>query len=335
MNTDTPHSSASTSGPVALSHADYLDGWRGLAIALVLQSHFWDVLRFQSGGLGVDIFFSLSGLLMSNLLFIRRMPLGTFYKRRISRIFPAFVLFVLVIYLPAIVRGTSGALREASSTLIFLRTYFPTSPSIWSSSFPISHIWSLNVEEHSYVFLSMLTLIPLLRGREWFVLIGAGTACLLTGLVYLHFPAIRPHYALYNIGTETAAAPLLVSAGYALCSHRYSTYVRGWMPLASLGLAVICYTSLAPEFFSPFLLAFTTNHLQQAPSWFRAILESRVMRMLGIWSFSLYLWQQPFSDNANGLVGGRKTGFLLTVMVGLASYYLLEKPIRSRLNKRW
>ena len=80
-------------------HVNYLDGWRGLAIALVLESHFVGLLPVAAGRFGVDVFFCLSGFLMSGLLFIQRQSLVTFYKRRVSRIMPAFFAFVITVYL--------------------------------------------------------------------------------------------------------------------------------------------------------------------------------------------------------------------------------------------
>ncbi len=80
---------------------DYLDGWRGIAILLVLQSHFLPLsnwLDIDSGRLGVDAFFCLSGLLMSNILFIKRTPLRDFYIRRASRILPAFLCFTTIVF---------------------------------------------------------------------------------------------------------------------------------------------------------------------------------------------------------------------------------------------
>ena len=98
---------------------DYLDGWRGLAIVLVLQSHFLPSHAIDSGQLGVDIFFCLSGLLMSNLLFVKRVSLVHFYKRRISRILPAFLLFITVVYglaawRASAVGGTRSSPRRSS-----------------------------------------------------------------------------------------------------------------------------------------------------------------------------------------------------------------------------
>ena len=76
-----------------------LDGWRGIAILLVLQAHFLPINYIHTGRFGVDVFFVLSGLLMSNILFVKRTPLKIFYVRRISRIFPVFFVFVITVYL--------------------------------------------------------------------------------------------------------------------------------------------------------------------------------------------------------------------------------------------
>ena len=77
-------------------HFDYLDGWRGLAIAFLLVGHFFPVPGINFGRVGVDFFFVLSGLLMCRLLFIKEVPIKTFYKRRIARIFPVVLLSLAV-----------------------------------------------------------------------------------------------------------------------------------------------------------------------------------------------------------------------------------------------
>ena len=76
----------------------HYDGWRGMAIAVVLLSHFINILGLYAGKFGVAAFFVLSGALMSSILFVKRIPLATFYKRRISRIFPVFFIYVSSVY---------------------------------------------------------------------------------------------------------------------------------------------------------------------------------------------------------------------------------------------
>ena len=144
---------------------DYLDGWRGLAISLVLCAHFLPESRLvDSGQLGVNVFFSLSGFLMSNILFVKRTPIPTFYRHRISRICPVFFLFVASIYFAGWCFGRSNSWVEIISTATFLRTYFPVPPTIWRSDLPIGHLW-LNAEEHCYVILSVVAFFAFLSTR--------------------------------------------------------------------------------------------------------------------------------------------------------------------------
>lgn len=321
--------------PRLADRVDYLDGWRGLAILLVLQSHFLPWPAIDSGQLGVDIFFCLSGLLMSNLLFVKRVPLLQFYKRRISRILPAFVMFVAIVYGAAAWHGVGRGWDEIVSTLLFLRTYLPDHPDIWNTGLPIGHLWSLNVEEHSYVLLSLLTLVAALRGRVAWVL--AGVSGLVMGLYYVYETSPRFAGTSFEIRTEIAASFLLVSAGYFLVRHRVAPLVKPWMPLAALLVAATGYLPhahwWASAIVAPLGLAFCVNHLELTPAGVRRLLTWRPMRQMGIWSYSIYLWQQPFfTYKATLPTGAAVIGALLA---GLASFYLLENPCRDWINRRW
>jgi len=322
-------------GQQLADRVDYLDGWRGLAILLVLQSHFLPTHVIDSGQLGVDIFFCLSGLLMSNLLFVKRVSLVHFYKRRISRILPAFLLFLTVIYGLAAWSGIGRGWNEILASVLFLRTYVPAQPDIWSTGLPIGHLWSLNVEEHSYVFLSLLTLVAVLRQREAWVLAAVCAATM--GLYYVYETTPRIASTSFEIRTEIASSFLLASAGYFLVKHRLSPFVKPWMPLLALGLAVPGYLPHAhwwmSAIVSPLALAFCVNHLAATPAAVREALASWPLRMMGIWSYSIYLWQQPFYDYKASLPDG--VAVVAAMLTGLASFYLFENPCRNWINKRW
>jgi peptidoglycan/LPS O-acetylase OafA/YrhL len=318
------------------SRVDYLDGWRGLAITLVLCAHFLPFpLGLNAGRLGVDIFFCLSGFLMSNILYVKRTPLTVFYKRRISRILPVFLLFVAMTYtVDWFMRGPRSWV-EVISTATFLRTYIPATPTIWQVDLPIGHLWSLNVEEHSYIFLSIVAAVALARGRESFVLIAAGLLTMVIHLAYIKFPAIAPSSG--DLGTEVTASHLMISAGYFLIRGHFRRFVQPWMPIAALMLAAFCYTRFAPWWSpllaSPFLLAFAVNHLSEAAEGFHRVLAFAPLRYLGLWSYSIYIWQHPFYKYQDLLAPG--AAFAGAMVLSLLSFYCFEAPVRSWLNKRW
>jgi len=313
---------------------DYLDGWRGLAIALVLQAHFFNVIVFDSGRLGVDIFFVLSGLLMSKILFVKRTPLPLFYERRVSRILPVFLLFVITVFLVAPVFGLSSNIVEFASTLIFLRTYVPAEPDIWNSTLPIGHLWSLNVEEHSYIFMSLLTLIAFIKKREVFVLISIGVLAIFTQIYYAKHLILAP--SGYELRTECAISFIMISAGYCLVKDKVTKFVWPFIPVITLVFAILCYTNASPWWtkilISPFLLSFTANHLSESWTGMLDALSFKPLILLGNWSYSIYLWQQPFYSYKSYFYPG--VAFVLSIIVSIFSFYIFENPTRQWLNER-
>lgn len=309
----------------------YLDGWRGVAIALVLLSHFASIHEPRLGRLGVDLFFVLSGLLMSRILFEQKTPLATFYRRRASRILPVFLLYVAVVFLVYAAAGTNFTMSEFVSTLTFTRTY--VGESAYLSDYPLGHVWSLNVEEHSYVLLSAVAALPLLSRNKGWILIGIAACSAMAMAMYW----LAGSDADYMIRTECAALPIMLSAGYRQIRAVFLPYVRPWMAPAAIALAIGCYTRFAGPVgpaAAPFLLAFAVNHIGSTDA-ARRLLEHGALRMLGIWSFSIYLWQQPFYRLVLAKTLPPISGLALAMIVGLLSYYAWESPIRRWLNEHW
>ncbi len=332
---------ASSHGQSELQRVDYLDGWRGLAIAFVLVSHFYPIEGFNLGRFGVDVFFVLSGMLMSNILYVRRVPLATFYKRRFSRVFPVFFVFLSLVCLGSLLFGLSEEHKNYFYSLFFLRAYFPPEPYLWNTGLPIGHIWSLNVEEHCYLALSLLTLMPLFRQREQWPLLLLGGSSILLNYLYTAYPNIASLHS--NLKTEIVANHLLVSAGYFLIKRRFGVRVPGWLPMLTFGLAAYCYDADAPFYapwlLSPLLLAFTVNHLDALPGLVTDLLALKPLRLLGIWSYSIYLWQQLFYFYGKPVITGFPLAGLilicLSIGLGVMSFYWLENPVRRYLNNRW
>ena len=320
---------------------NYLDGWRGLAISLVLIDHFLHVPFINLGRFGVDIFFVLSGMLMSKILFVNRMPLLKFYKRRISRVFPVFFIFLSSFYLASYLFDLSKEYENYLYALFFLRSYIPVTPDLWNTGIPVGHIWSLNVEEHCYIILSLITLIGFFRKFEFIPLLLMGIAVVFLQYVYVTYPGWET--LNYQIKTEIVASHLLLSSGYYLIKKYFEKFIYSWMPVVTFFLSLYCYSDYAHEyaswFFSPFLLAFTVNHLDKIPAVIKRFLENKNLRLLGLWSYSIYLWQQPFYfylvKYEQTMIITRLLILAVVLLVGFLSFYYLENPVRKYLNNNW
>lgn len=322
-------------GMASSQRIDYLDGWRGLAILVVLVAHFGHLERTNLGLFGVELFFVLSGLLMARILYEQRMPIGEFYRRRIARIFPLFYLFIFTILVVEWARGAHVGWKEALSLSTFTRTYVGY---VFNDPFPVHHIWSLNVEEHCYLLLALIALSAVLRRRAALTLIALSMLTFVAiGLHHL----LQGHARLYLYDTECAATGLLLSAGYRLLHRRVQ--VPSWAPLAALALAPWFYLPTTPAASTmqlaaqlavpPFLLAFAVNHLGSSPAWFLNLLRARWLRLLGVISFSVYMWQQPLYLNSNRFPW--HSAVVCALLIGAGSFYWYESPVRRWLNAHW
>src|SRR5437660_1401941 len=111
------------------THLNYLDGWRGLAIGCLLVGHFFPVPGINLGAIGVNLFFVLSGLLMGRLLFLRETPIALFYRRRVSRIFPAHLTFLVLVGTAYWALGIEIQWGELFRALLFVNNYSVGMPS--------------------------------------------------------------------------------------------------------------------------------------------------------------------------------------------------------------
>ena len=314
------------------------DGWRGIAIVMVLCGHFFDIQWLWEDRMGVDIFFVLSGMLMSIILFDKRQSLKDFYIRRLSRIFPTLLVYVLTIFSFAAIMSLPFDGIEVVSSLVFLRTYFPVEPDIWASPVSIGHLWSLNVEEHAYLFLSFLTLLMVNRRHIAYLLMALVIISIsLSFYKYLTLPADA--FTLYLIRTESSVVFIFVSAAYGVLYRQARWTVHPLVPVASFLVALLCYAQSAPTWLiftiCPVLLAITVNHLERVPEIFSRLLSVTPLRYIGLWSYSVYLWQQFFFEYSWKIPGGPLVAMLLAIAVGAASFYFLENPVRHWINAKW
>ena len=288
--------------------------------------------------MGVDVFFVLSGMLMSNILFIDRMMLRDFYIRRFSRVIPTLLAFLCVSFILAVLMRYDFKISELVASAFFIRTYFPVEPAYFTSPLPTGHLWSLSVEEHSYIIMSLMSMFLLSRGKIMLALFSIYLFSVgINFYNYTIMPAKEFEFSL--IRTEAAIGFIAFSAAYNLFRKERSISVHPWVPLAFLLIAFVCYFDAAPIWLTflvcPVLLGVAINHLTESAKPLQLFLTIAPLRWLGVLSYSIYLWQQIFYKLFYTLPGKELTGFILSIVVGAMSFYLFEDPIRRHINQRW
>jgi peptidoglycan/LPS O-acetylase OafA/YrhL len=320
-----------------LGHRRALDGLRGVAILLVL---FYHAYGHPSGGFyGVDVFFVLSGFLITTLLLeevdvTARIDLGAFYRRRARRLLPALVVFLAVLAAGGLLRGRTGLVAaEVAAGLGYAMNVVRAAGS--AQTLPLTgHLWSLAEEEQFYLVWPAV-LIVLLRRRPRHL--GAFlTACI--ALVVLYRAALllagTGHERLY-FAPDTHADPILIGCLLAVIRRSGRAVVPTWLGIvAAGGLGVLAAGS--EHFSTPSLLVGTTAAgLFAATVLAAGLTEGHVVeRALSVaplvWvgqiSYSLYLWQQLVFK-----VSGENppVTVVASIVVAAASYRFVERPFRS------
>jgi peptidoglycan/LPS O-acetylase OafA/YrhL len=313
-----------------------LDGLRAVAVGLVLLSHS-RVPGFQDGGLGVDLFFVLSGYLITSLLTREieqtgKLDLLKFYLRRLKRLTPP-LLILAVAYLafaPAVwpertvVQHTRYVLAAAAYLMDFVRSGRP-----WFAN-PLEHTWSLAVEEHFYMLwpLALLGLLSLQRRLLLPVLLTGFALATLWRCAGLYLYGWEVAYFRFDFRLSGlllgAALSLIPSAGkttrFALYSVALSVVV---VNMAYLQTALVLCT------FAEAVAALTILAVLQGEAW-TSWLAHPVLVYVGRVSYGFYLFHYPLTwwltDHASWPVtllfaGGG--GLLLASL----SYHFVERPV--------
>jgi peptidoglycan/LPS O-acetylase OafA/YrhL len=311
-----------------LRRLQFLDGWRGIAIIALLLGHFSTFPMINPGRLGVELFFVLSGRLMAQILFEERLSLRHFVFRRFSRIYPALLAFVLTSWAAtSVIPSLNVHGRDVLVALTFTLNYV-------GASGTFRHIWSLCVEEHAYLLLSIIAFVS--RRRDIPVLRILGTLsfiCVLNGA--LQTVVFDWSYSAVYWRTDVRAGSVLMGAAvYLWCREHDNT--PSMLPLAAVLVGITLSMRIFPDYVKYSLgtlcLSYAVANLQRVTPLFVSFLSSKPFVFVGVMSFSLYLWQQPFHV-------WRKADVSIVILLtgvfvcGVGSFHLLERPVRLWLNK--
>jgi len=338
---ETPAAGASDHTP----RMAYLDGWRGVSILLVLIGHFFHIRGVSVARLGVEFFFVLSGRLMAEILFVQKYPLPLFYRRRISRIVPALLFFALAMLLvPASLPAIAISWTDFWTTVTFTANYAQLILGEGEKS--MGHIWSLCVEEHAYVLLATVAFFHRRHAFALPVVLGAIIALSVALGALGTYAFHQNHHAVYwrtDVRVASILIPVLTYLWLRGSEQRSAIAADprwiAWRPAIAVGAGLALNVTLLPDFvkysLGTFCLAYGVCTLDRAAPLIREILSFKALTLCGIWSFSLYLWQQPFF--VLYLEGFASRWLLIPALFvpALFSFYLVENPVRAWLNRIW
>jgi peptidoglycan/LPS O-acetylase OafA/YrhL len=329
-----------------------LDGWRAIAIALVLVHHIGQNLSASAaaddasitryGGFGVDIFFGLSGLLITRLLLEQYRASGSFglcefYIRRAFRILPPYFVF-LAVYAAL---GWWKSNMEFVSSVFFFRNYIPET----LAGFGTGHLWSLSVEEHFYlIWPGLLALVAMRRSKHAAANMAAGLA-LAFGLWRMIYSQLAIHpfpLAPEHFRTDLRLDALLWGcvAAFVLDDSRerakFAAQFR-WPAFtaaaAILILSIGVYTQITSMWIAVLIPALLAGTLVHPEWWIGRALSWAPVTWLGRISYSLYLWQQLFFppgwEQAPQWWRHWPANLVIAFAVASISYYLVEQPLIS------
>jgi len=323
-----------------LRHVGALDGLRGLAVGLVLAGH---AKLIPGGGLGVDLFFALSGFLITSLLVkewstTKQIDLRAFYWRRAARLVPALLLMVAPFTLLLLATGHTWVLIQAAIGVAYVSNLVQAAapqPELFS------HLWSLAEEEQFYLLWPLIFMWLLRRGTRPRVILGglaalalmsiaerAGLAAAGVSLHRLWFaPDTHGDAILFGCGAAIARSfglfrfpSALTYASSIVIATVVSSFTLDDRPLYAGPMACFAIASALG------VVAIADN----PESLFARALRFRPLRGLGKVSYGVYLWHLPLF-----LITGPALGSFLALAIATASYKYVEQPARHRLRARW
>lgn len=344
--------SGNTSDQAAVEAHGYrpdIDGLRAIAVLAIVFNHL-NVRGFGGGYVGVDIFFVISGFLITGIIDKERaqsrFSLATFYARRVARIFPALFVMLIVVSAFALLFMTPGrtigfakslaATAGFASNFLFYSEagYFDTA----SHAKPLLHTWSLAVEEQFYIIWPGLLALALGSWwRKWGIMLAIAALSLIAAEWMAHRDGSAAFYLLPFRAWELALGGMLAR----MPAVRLPRLLGEVLAMAGLALIGYAVWQLFPPMIFPginalipcagaaaIIFAGKTTLVGRA-------LALRPMRFVGLLSYSLYLWHWPiltFTEAA--MIRGepwliKTCQLLLSFALAMLSWRFIEAPTRA------
>jgi peptidoglycan/LPS O-acetylase OafA/YrhL len=334
-----------------------IDGLRAVAVLSVLAFHMQTRLGpFGGGFVGVDVFFVISGYLISSVILPEiqesRFSLVTFYERRIRRIFPALLVMLSIVSVLAYIYLLPAELQDFAKSLFgaicsFSNFYFFEHSGYFDSplSNPLLHTWSLAVEEQFYLLFPLILLMVrrLFQRRFRLAVVALSLLSLTISAIQTYTNPTAAFYMPYTRAWELLLGTIL---SLKLFPAIRSVSLRNLGTIAGLALILIsvhCYTSATPFPGLAALVPCVGAALiigvgESGTSAVGALLSWRPVVFIGLISYSLYLWHWPIIVFKNmGAFSGTGSSHRLNMMiislssmvVASISWRFVERPFRT------
>ena len=347
---------------VPINYRPEIDGLRALSVFFIIIYHakisLFNYTLLPGGFLGVDIFFFISGYLITLLILKNKRKNNffvTFYLRRARRILPALIVAIIIFTPISLIILLPADLIDYSKSIIFSLSfisnfYFHYTGAEYASQHsllkPFLHIWSLSIEEQFYIFFPIVVIILLNNFKKYFSKI-----LILTILFSISFSTIisknHPSFNFYMISSRSFEL-LLVSllAFYDFNNlkktKKFTKILNKILP--KIGLLMIIFSILfyndklpLPSFYTLipiigciFIIKFSTKD-----EFVNYILSNKIIIFFGIISYSLYIWHYPIFAFARilDLLNNNNIKvlmILLTIIISIFSYFYIELPFRNK-----
>jgi peptidoglycan/LPS O-acetylase OafA/YrhL len=336
-----------------------LDGLRGIAILLVLLCHVacdshsslpkeWVPYAVTVGKTGVDLFLVISGFLITLLLLRENQATGTislkgFYRRRAIRILPAYFAFLAGVFCLNLMGLVEVNAKSWVAAATYTMNFLPGRSSV------LEHLWSLSVEEHFYLVWPIVLWLVGLRRARW-IAVGAVIGPPILRAALRH--GASWHHLEFGFWTFTRMDALALGCCLALAPAslvKHCANVAQFSPRRAtyLVLAQVCLFAAIQVFVMGFLsryswsIALTISEsttlvfyaaliwvcVHQPHNFLGRLLNMRPLAIVGLLSYSIYLWQQPFlvAPEADSLFRW-PVNLCLALIAAVLSYTLIERP---------
>lgn len=340
---------------MSMDYRKEIDGLRALAVLSVMFFHA-GIEVFSGGFVGVDVFFVISGYLITTVILAElvqgKFSIFDFYERRARRILPALFLVVFVCIPFAWYWLRPSDMKDFSQSVIAV-SLFVSNLFFWSRSGyfdtaaeikPLLHTWSLAVEEQFYVFFPLFVIFLWRRGSRW--LITALGLAFASSLAVAQWAAyVKPAAAFYLLPTRAwelligSVVAFYVAKTKGLGFGRREGELGGWVGVALVSYAVFFYDkatpfpgfyALVPTLGAALIILFATKENTVG-----RFVGNRFLVGVGLVSYSAYLWHQPlFAFLRYSSHAAEKKYFLALSAFALALAYVtwkyVETPFRNK-----